>query len=242
MAATNKKNCCINLYLKLSHKLILTLEKELEEHNSFICTFINKLNTLSSYLHANNNDDKIYNFTSFEENKIMNELMNKLMLSKHFTIYYKNDIIYCTFDEDYYINFNFEALDNCDLYICIYQPKHNNILNNIKNKNSNYYYSELSEIRENKIIFLALIKFDGDIFEFATDEFKDDRDIVVAAIKSSSNNFNVLEHVSERLKDDDEIVYHSMDCSYHNLEFASTRLQKSVDFAYRLNYKFNEDK
>ena len=56
-------------------------------------------------------------------------------------------------------------------------------------------------------MFLPLFKYNGSLLDYADDSFKDDKEIVFAAVK---NNPEALEFASDRLKNDREIVFESV--------------------------------
>ena len=102
------------------------------------------------------------------------------------------------------------------------------------------------------------MKDTGWALEFASEKFKDDKEIVLEALRNYGKvngklNGNALEHASERLRDDREVVLEALGNSGHALKFASERfkdereivLEAVKDTGWALQFasdRFHEDK
>ena len=79
-----------------------------------------------------------------------------------------------------------------------------------------------------KEVVLAAVKKNEDALKYASPRLKDDKDIVLEAIKSSSV-VSALRYASPRLKDDKDVVLEAVEHDGEALEFASPRLQDDKD-------------
>jgi len=84
-------------------------------------------------------------------------------------------------------------------------------------------------------IALEAVKTNGSNMELVNDKFKDDKKFVLEAAKVS----NVLGYVSDRLKDDEDIVHSSVNVNPRTILFASERFQKDKSLGIKL---FTKDK
>lgn len=67
-----------------------------------------------------------------------------------------------------------------------------------------------------------------DVFNFITDNLKDNEDIFMTYLKKyyKSNNSTIFEHASDRLKDDDVFIRYMIDkCGGDQIKYASNRLK-----------------
>jgi hypothetical protein len=77
--------------------------------------------------------------------------------------------------------------------------------------------------RSDRDVVLAAVRHDGYALQFASDELKDDKEIVLTAIETYEGD--VLEYASERLKDDRETVLAAVRRCENSIGFASERLR-----------------
>lgn len=86
------------------------------------------------------------------------------------------------------------------------------------------------EIKNDRDTVLAIVKSYGDNLELLKPEFKDDKEIVSEAVKSSE----ALKYASDRLKNDEDIVNLSIENSTETIEFASDRFKNNKEFCLSL--------
>ena len=76
------------------------------------------------------------------------------------------------------------------------------------------------KLKDDKEVVIEAIKRNGLALEFASDRLKDDKDIVIEAVK---NNGFALEFASDRLKNDKEIVFNAVKNNIYSLKFANKK-------------------
>ena len=82
------------------------------------------------------------------------------------------------------------------------------------------------ELRNDRKVVLAAIKKEGYKLEYASDELRNDREIVLAAL---SNYGNALEYASDELRNDRELVMAAIN-NGANLKYASEELRNDIEF------------
>ena len=87
------------------------------------------------------------------------------------------------------------------------------------------YASE--RLRDDKDVVLAAVKEDGHTLQFVSDRLRDDKDVVMAAVKQEGY---ILDYASSRLKDDEEVVLAAIKEYAYVLEIASDRLKNDYNF------------
>ncbi len=102
-------------------------------------------------------------------------------------------------------------------------------------RNCGYDIKYLSpELQNNAEIIRQALNF-GDALQFLSDKWRDNEEMVMLAIK---NDRNALQYASDRLKDKDDVVMYAVSKDGNNLAYASDRLKDNeviVDAAIRLN-------
>lgn len=83
------------------------------------------------------------------------------------------------------------------------------------------------EYQRKKDLALLSIKSCPYVIKYFPDEFKDDEEIARKALQPETNE--ILSFLSDRLKDDYNIVYHAVTVDALNLQFASDRLRDNRD-------------
>ncbi len=79
-------------------------------------------------------------------------------------------------------------------------------------------------MQSNREVVLDVVKQNGYAFEFASKELRNDKEIVLEAVKHGS--CSTLEYASERLKDDEDVVLTAIKVNSYALGYASKRLQE----------------
>ena len=123
-----------------------------------------------------------------------------------------------------------------------------------QNGNALEYASE--NLKSNKEVVLAAVKQIGDALEYASENLKNDKEVILAAVKQNGDalfyaskelqadkqlvlevfkskgeffNWHVLDHVSENLKNDKEVVLAAVKQSGYALEYASENLKNDKE-------------
>ena len=119
------------------------------------------------------------------------------------------------------------------------------ILSNIRSDKYEYQPDHI-HCWNNKNFVLGVVKINGDYIKFASDNLKNNREIVFYSYKNSSDELknsrgfvldcvkiigSVLQDAPEIFRDDEEIVWSGLSNSGYTLKFASDRLKDNKKFA-----------
>lgn len=195
------------------------------------CEIIKINNNIEFVLHYN--DQLIYN-DNIEE-FIYNKLLDDQIVELTIYIVEKDTII------NNYLLYNIYSIEFFDnkytklLQKYIYIKKDNTLCDYVSNKMDDYNF------------VLEIVSINGKALKYASDELKDDEDIVFCAcltytyvIKYASDRLkndrefiakyvclydNKLEHLPDKFKDDFNIVLNSINYNFNNLEYVSDRLK-----------------
>lgn len=117
-------------------------------------------------------------------------------------------------DEDFFLDILSTSQDNS----CYY--------------NSNMRYPLLqyanSNLTNNKEFMLKAIKEDGFLINYASEELKNDTDLILGALEETRNG-EILKDVSEELRGNKEFMIKAVEQSFEGLKFASKELQNDKE-------------
>ena len=103
------------------------------------------------------------------------------------------------------------------------QFKHNKkLISNYQNDPHRFKIAS-KKIKNNKNIVLAVMKKNGYLLEYTSDELKNDREVVITAI--SNSNGQALQYASEQLKNDREVIFTALKYNSDLLKHASDELK-----------------
>ena len=103
------------------------------------------------------------------------------------------------------------------------QFKHNRTLISNYQNNPQRFKIASKKIKNDKNIVLAVMKKNGFLLEYTSDELKNDREVVIAAI--SNSNGQALKYASEQLKNDREVIFTALKYSSDLLKHASDEIK-----------------
>jgi len=83
-------------------------------------------------------------------------------------------------------------------------------------------------LRADRDVVTAAVHQNGSALEWASDELRDDRDVVLVAATNPATD-DLLQHTSNRLRGDHEIVLAAVGCRGRELELASEELRNNRD-------------
>lgn len=224
------------------------------------------------------NDIIIYSyidpFISFKFNDIINDIHNiKLIIRTYLLEEYKNDMSYIYIVTDLFFKLSHNYLDDemySDHYLimniindysnllldenliiaiikqkpsilkCIYNIKDNsdkyilikNYLNNEKivleaiKKNVDMYEYISNNLKDNLDIINRAININGYILKFLSYEFRNNKNIVLNCIKT---NFNAIQFASKKIKNDEEFILKLIDYKPSIIMYISTNLKNYND-------------
>lgn len=86
------------------------------------------------------------------------------------------------------------------------------------------------DLKNDRDIALGIVKTHGDNLELLNNKFKDDKKFVLEALEYS----HIIMHVSERLKDDDDVVNLAINKNSKSIIFVSERFRKNETFVMNL--------
>lgn len=89
------------------------------------------------------------------------------------------------------------------------------------------------ELKKDRDFVLKMIQRDGSLLEIVSEEFKNDKNLILEADKKIFTQFRALEYASDEIKDDRDVVLHSVSRNGKTLKFASERLQNDKEIAYK---------
>ncbi|MDX2347062.1 MAG: DUF4116 domain-containing protein [Legionella sp.] len=103
-------------------------------------------------------------------------------------------------------------------------------LEKLKTRSTRFTYSDLSdEEQNNREYALTALLGSGGEFKNLPEQFKDDKDIVLAVVFKTSM---AIQHASPTLKDDFDVVWEAVNKAGGALKFASKRLKQNEELVY----------
>ena len=110
----------------------------------------------------------------------------------------------------------------CNLIETVDQNAPEMVVHSIYNGYMNMSEDDLKQLKDDRNVVLAAVKVNANALEYASEELKDDKEVVLAAVKKSGN---ALEYTSKKLKDNREVVLAAVKKSGNALRHASEELQ-----------------
>lgn len=111
-----------------------------------------------------------------------------------------------------------------------YDRERTTILEKLKDPNQNIddivnSLKVATQFRDDKEVFLGIVKRAGKHLFYASEKLKDDKEVVLAAMEQCGKD---LEYASDRLKDDPEVVLAAIKQDPDAYQYASNRIQHRV--------------
>lgn len=111
-----------------------------------------------------------------------------------------------------------------------YDRERTTILEKLKDPNQNIddivnNLKVLTQFRDDKEVFLGIVKRVGKRLFYASEKLQDDKEVVLAAMEQWGKD---LRHASDRLKDDPEVVLAAVKQNPDAYQYASNRIQHRV--------------